>query len=189
MHAVLISCATMAIATAGILISGNIERNSAGSNDGLSNGEAVSYAQASTTLTGQVWDGIEQSLDGGSYDDDAVDESIESVLSQSGYFVIGGDDADRCPSWLTDEVMDEALLVGALANSDYSVLSYEVPGLPDDALSQVSEILEGRGWIDSGYGSSFAKTFTKEEGRCRWAMASASQTSEGTTVVLRLQLI
>ncbi len=67
-----------------------------------------------------------------------------------------------------------------------AVVGYSVTGEASAALEQLTEHCASCGWSSVPLGGVTGATFVKEEGACRWMLATCSQVQGKTTVVLRM---
>lgn len=105
-------------------------------------------------------------------------EGVEDAMAEA--------DASLCAA-LPDEVV---VLPGAtdLRVDDVTgVIGYTVKGQADDILSMLESLMERKGWAAVPLGEACGSTFLKEGGDKHWVLATCTQVSSSTCVVMRCE--
>ncbi|MCR2035204.1 hypothetical protein [Adlercreutzia mucosicola] len=117
--------------------------------------------------------------------DDAA-TAIDRALAGSAFGDGARRTASEAPPWFSEEVLSLEGVRDLRANEDWSVVGFSVSGDLDDALDQIRDQCEERGWtlVESGAVGSF--TAVKEGGRVPWLLFSCIAVGEETCVVLQV---
>ena len=72
-------------------------------------------------------------------------------------------------------------------SSDGAVVGYVVEGAADEVAKEVDACFTARGWISVSLGGIEGRTYLKQEGCYTWALMTATQVGDSTSVVVRCQ--
>lgn len=151
---------------------------------------ALCVAASQFGLLDSLGAGLSQSETGheGSYVGRAREEALaggdlEDILGESGLLV--GDET-KVPEWFAHDLFDLEGFEVVAATGDWSVAWLSTQLAPGEALDLVAERMSTSGWTGYESGAENQATFVREEGSCRWAMASCFQVGGSTDVVMRI---
>ena len=151
---------------------------------------ALCVAASQSGLLDSLGAGLSQSETGheGSYVGRAREEvleggDLEDVLGESG-LLVGGE--AKAPGWFAHDLFSLEGFEVIAATDDWSVAWLSTQLASGEALELIAERMGSSGWTGYESGAENQATFVREEGSCRWAMASCFQTGGSTDVVMRI---
>lgn len=137
-------------------------------------GGSFAETPKSQSYTGKVWDSL------------VSDKTFYEALEEVGAMVLSAENVD---AWMSEEVMDDEWLVGAITNKEKKVLWVTKKGELEDVRKGIEVALESKGWVvaSRGIAEATVDTYMKTEGECRWILAEYVQSGKETVAVLRIE--